>query len=513
MKDAFDCVVIGSGAGGLSASITAAAEGLSVLVLEASTKIGGYLNPFRRHGYEFDTGLHFLGGVEPGGGLRETLEALGVFDRLTFIPLGRECLSHILIAQPRFEFCVPSGLDALRERLLEAFPREADGIRRHLARLQDCRDVSEAFQPRVRLARALRALPRLPRILKTLKMTYGQYLDPITRDPVLRAILAFNWPTYGLPPGKASAFYALMVGADLSTAYYPAGGSRAFRDALVDRAESLGVEMRKLSEVVHVGREGHAFRVRLADGNEVRARSVVSNADPYHLYGRILDRSLVPSRLLDKVRRIRYSMGMFCAYIGTSKDPARSGLGHPMAGVIADPDLDGMWDRLMTSEDGVMFGNFSVLSPSGLDPGGGHSPAGHHVIEVLAPAVYAPFARWAGTRTMKRGPEYEAFKARLGQRLLAEVERFFPGLTEGAEHVEFSTPLSNESWVRAPFGACYGPDQGPDQIGPGRFEIGTPIPGLFLCGAATHGGGVSPCLQSGVSAGRKAVAYAKKRRE
>lgn len=509
-SDGFDCVVIGSGAGGLSAAIAAAAEGRSVQVLEASSAFGGYLNPFRRHGYEFDTGLHILGELEKGGTLHTTLQALGVREGLRFIPLDPECSVRVLFADPGFEFRVPAGLEPLRERLLDAFPREAAGVHRHVARLEDCRDVARAFQPPFHWWRGLRVLPRLPRILKTMKMTFGQYLDGVTRDPLLRAVLAFNWGTYGLPPGRASAFYALMVGANLSSLYYPAGGSRAFRDALVDRALRLGVEMRKRSEVVHVGRDGRAFAVRVADGRETRARTVVCNADPHHLYGRILDRSLVPSGLLDKVRATRYSMSVFCAYIGTSSDPTAHGLGHAMAEVFAGPDLDGMWDRTLASEEGVMFGNVSVFAPSARDPDGGHAPPGRHVIEVLAPAVYGPYARWAGTRPMKRGPEYEAFKARVGQRLLAEVERFFPGLTSGAEHVEFSTPLTNESWVRAPFGACYGPDQGPDQVGPGRFQIASPVPGLFLCGAGTKGGGVSPCLHSGLAAGRKAAAYAKK---
>ena len=55
---AYDVIVIGSGAGGLAAALKVARSGHSVLLLEAMSSFGGYLNPFRRRGYTFDTGVH-----------------------------------------------------------------------------------------------------------------------------------------------------------------------------------------------------------------------------------------------------------------------------------------------------------------------------------------------------------------------------------------------------------------------------------------------------------------------
>ena len=55
-----DAIVIGSGAGGLSAALKLARSDFSVLLLESMSAFGGYLNPFRRGGYMFDTGLHYL---------------------------------------------------------------------------------------------------------------------------------------------------------------------------------------------------------------------------------------------------------------------------------------------------------------------------------------------------------------------------------------------------------------------------------------------------------------------
>jgi all-trans-retinol 13,14-reductase len=58
----WDVIVIGSGIGGLSAAALLAKEGKKVLVLEQHDIAGGNLHTFTEKGYEFDTGLHYVGG-------------------------------------------------------------------------------------------------------------------------------------------------------------------------------------------------------------------------------------------------------------------------------------------------------------------------------------------------------------------------------------------------------------------------------------------------------------------
>ena len=54
-------VVIGTGAGGLTATAALARAGFEVVALERAKQLGGFLNPFARRHYHFDPGVHYVG--------------------------------------------------------------------------------------------------------------------------------------------------------------------------------------------------------------------------------------------------------------------------------------------------------------------------------------------------------------------------------------------------------------------------------------------------------------------
>ena len=61
---ASDAIVIGSGMGGLSCAALMARAGRRVLVLEQHYIAGGATHAFKDGGYEFDTGVHYVGNID-----------------------------------------------------------------------------------------------------------------------------------------------------------------------------------------------------------------------------------------------------------------------------------------------------------------------------------------------------------------------------------------------------------------------------------------------------------------
>jgi len=149
-----------------------------------------------------------------------------------------------------------------------------------------------------------------------------------------------------------------------------------------------------------------------------------------------------------------------------------------------------------------------MTSPSVKDPDGGHAPPNHYTVEIVTLVDYRVFEKWSDSSSLKRGDEYKALKERIGEGLVKAAERYIPNLSGHLDCVEYATPLTNEYWVNAVKGGCLGPEQTPDQVGPGRFSSFTAgIEGLFLVGAGTIGGGIMPCVASGVLAGAKAASF------
>jgi all-trans-retinol 13,14-reductase len=113
----YQAIVIGSGAGGLSAALTLTRGGLSVLLLEAMPSLGGYLHPFRRKSYTFDTGLHYLGELEKGELFWSLLNALGIADKVDFVELDPDGISLSSIQTESTVMCsLIASFDSVKAR-------------------------------------------------------------------------------------------------------------------------------------------------------------------------------------------------------------------------------------------------------------------------------------------------------------------------------------------------------------------------------------------------------------
>ena len=64
LQEQYDVIIIGSGMGSLTTGAILAKEGKKVLVLERHYEPGGFTHTFKRKGYEWDVGIHYIGEVQ-----------------------------------------------------------------------------------------------------------------------------------------------------------------------------------------------------------------------------------------------------------------------------------------------------------------------------------------------------------------------------------------------------------------------------------------------------------------
>jgi all-trans-retinol 13,14-reductase len=479
-----DVLVIGAGLGGLAAGSSLARAGLDVLVLEAGEHPGGYATGFDRGDYSFDASLHLLDAVGPGEANRPIWEALDLHKRVT---LRRpEHVRRELWPQHRID--VPHALDDWTELLSREFPSDREGFF-ELARL--ARRVHQNFV-RDRDARlGTQLVPMMdPDSHGLLEQTADQLLRGLLEGHAARAVAGSLSCFLGLPPTQLGAISFLSMLASYGDGgSYPVGGSRSISSALVDLLVESGGALRVNAEVTEIQAVRRTARgVRLASGEQIQARYVVSNASPLHVFGTMLPRDQVEGRFLRRLRSMTLGTSAVKVWLGLDVDPRTLGL------LAYETFLRASYTMGLLQPPG----DFSVVAPHLLDPG--CCPPGHGVLSLTAGV-------WA--EAPPPGQEQEAVKDREAANALADEliehldRRLLPGLSDHVVVRTVATPSTFQRYSGSPGGSIHGFGSTPTQSGPRRMGVRTPVGGLFQVGAWVYAGsGFVPSLLSGLIAAR-----------
>ena len=479
-------IVIGSGMGGLTTAALLAKQGYKVLVLEQHDIAGGNLHTFTEKGYEFDTGLHYIGDIGNfNSSVRKQIDYVtdgGVeWERMD------EDYDVAIVDQERYEFC--GGWTNLKERLKHKFPQEKEGIDEYFRLVQKSTNLFPLLLvlkmlPRRLFELAMRALPYCG--CGVLQQTTKEVLDSIITNEKLRGVLTYHYGDYGEPPERgAFAMNALIASHYRGGAYYPKGGPLVIAELIIHVIERWGGKVMvraPVSSIIMDEKRNRAIGVEVK-GRKIMANTVISSVGAPKTFG-----GLVPSSHRQVVNdciqglndpNVASNVSLMSMFVGIN-DPDHS-LTLPKSNYwIHSPSWDHDQNMAEYETDPTKVPALFISFSSAKDPTYATRHPGKQVALVVGPCMYKHVEDYKDDRVKHRRKEYIELKEKWTQIFMDGLLKHFPELKGKIDFVDFGSAVTNDFYLGTYRGAVYGLAHTPQRFRQHWLQCSSPIQGLML---------------------------------
>ena len=299
----FDVLIIGTGMGGLVCGNILMREGYKVCMVEKNKQLGGCLQVYVRDRVIFDSGVHYLGGLDKGQNLHQIFKWLGLLEKLKLERMD-PAFDRIWIGAHQKEYRIMQGYTAFEEEMIREFPTETGAIRKYL---QAVRTTCDQF-PLYRLRLGGNEEEKLDAMKSSAKL----FIESLTENDKLRAVLAGNNMLYA-GSGEATPFYvhALTVDSYLESAWRVMDGGVQIVKILSQNILSGGGVIIKNREVKRLQVvENRVASALLSDGSIIEADRFISNTTPTNSY-RMTDSPLIRPATRKRLEGMKSTVSSF----------------------------------------------------------------------------------------------------------------------------------------------------------------------------------------------------------
>jgi phytoene dehydrogenase-like protein len=507
----YDAIVIGAGHNGLTAAAYLGRAGLSTLVLERRAVVGGAAVTEEFHpGYRNSIASYTLSLLRPEiirdlELKRHGLETIAYRGSLDIFSDGRTLLFDGNETHDRAQVARYSNRDyEAMGRLRSQLQRVGDVVRAQLlCEPPDLAGGIGSILDMLRIGGSLRGLTPGDRhfLVQMFTLSANDLMERWFESEPIRQSYAVHCVSSNFAsldaPGSAIPFFINVLGefeGRQGKWGLARGGMGAVTQAIAADASEHGVEIRTAAPVERILIEnGRAVGVRLAGGEEIRARAVLANTDPKRTFLTFVGREHLEPAFADDIAHLRMghaSLRMNLALKGAPRfaglPDAEQALALGSAVTILPTRAEAEENYRRASDGRLPVSPYvALLVPSSLDDS--LAPAGHHVMSLLC--KYYPYRLAEG--------DWDAMRDPVADGILAEVARHIPNLPEITVARQVLTPLDLERVFGLTEGDIFHGRHDLDQIfslrpHPKAARYRTPIAGLYLCGSGSHpGGGVS----------------------
>ncbi len=464
-------VVVGSGIGGLVSGLILAKHGYHVRVLEKNHQIGGSLQVFSRDKKIFDTGVHYVGGLDKGENLYKIFKYLEIFDDLEMKRLDENAFDIVRL---------PNGLSVnhgigygnFREQLKKSFPDHTPDVDRIADEIQ----LYCTYFPLYNIE--LESEINYVEHTEVLQVGAWEHLSTLTdNEDLIKAVLG-SGPLYAGLKG-VTPFYvvALILNSFIKGSYRFVNGGSQIAKLLMKKIADHGGEVLRRKEVVAANYDdsGKVSSVICSDGSEFDCDFVISNLHPKETI-QLFGKQRFKTAYANRVNALPNTIASFMIYLSLHENTLPYFNSN-----YYDYYTDNIWNEEFQFSDAWPQMTFTSAQVSK------NTKEYAESISVMCYLDFNELKAWGDSvRTIvkegSREEEYEAFKRLCEERTLNRLEERFPGIKLKVKEVYSSTPITYRDYVSTPNGSMYGIQKDFNHTHKTQINTKTHIPNLFLTG-------------------------------
>lgn len=421
-------VIIGAGISGLTAGIYALQSGFDVTIYESHTVPGGASTSWRRKGYLFEGGIHWMTGSSPKTPLNRLWYEVGALNDNVKVLYPDPFIAFDYNGQTAYIY---RDIDKLRQHFLELSQEDRKEINRLCSDVKkftrftmpvmDIKGVKVKKKSDVPISSLIGMLPALPRLLFYNNQTAKEYSERF-KSPQIKNLLE----NIAGRDNTAAAIVFILATLASGDGGYPGGGSLDMADRMAKYFEKLGGTIKYSKAVNKVLVENGIARGVKLDGEEIKADAVIVTLDTLVAIDTMFD-TPISEPWAEKMRQTTKPMLDTFICLGV------------------EADLSGLPERIVfRSDEPLVCGNLSesVIGICNYAGYKGYAPQGYTAVTSLI--IGDSYDFW---KTCYENGTYQAEKQKLAESLIEILAKKYPQTAGKIAVWDVATPLTYERYL------------------------------------------------------------------
>lgn len=465
-KDHYDVIIVGCSLAGMSAGMTLAKEGKSVLILERHNLPGGLATSFVRSGHEMEATLHEMMSI----GKKE--ERLPVGKYLDDMKVAIDWLRvpeafRLYVPTDDIDILIHAGIDSdgvyvAAKEIEEKYPGNLEKVDKllHL-----CKEVMESTNYlNDHTASKIELLKNHSGLAKTAGYSAKEVMDAFEIPEKVQAVLSAYWIYVGQPVSSLPfTIFAFLLGDYLTGGSFVAKNfSHGMSVAMAEKCLELGCQIEYRTEVTKIlVKDGKAYGVRTAHGEEIHGHYIISGVYPDAVFGHMIEpQSEVPEKAVKLYHGRKIGVTCFSVVLLLDQTPEQLGIkDYSIFSGTSHFDTDAYWAQ------GSKLGGWDYLTTICLNYANPEQiPEGMTSLSITNLPLPVAFED-------VKADDYFAIKRKYGKEMIESISKLLGvNLLDHVVEVEIESPATISHYSGQYLGGIYGYQHSMDDAIAARLE-------------------------------------------